>query len=595
MSNTPLVVLREYAIFPILIIFTVIAGLPNEGYCLAVTKTTIEDCLVNEVGYNCEKRDVVTFPLSSGQQVALEGVIVTTIQKDGEPTLLEETIEFVASKGWPEVVYPLNLVHTVPYFPYEEEVCASGSACDAFANSATPTCGWTYQGTYKIEDSQGFCSSDSKAHCMRLGDLYFNGYEIGRPSTNFEVDVEAKKGEETYNFKLTPADRFDENHQVSPLPSFKMETELVGDMNGYTETPDLSNYILYIPSAPDTHPFVQDYQNNLLLVPREEVSFDGGECDKVGVGFHSFRAQEAHRNTRENGDCLHNQLFHKHNSDLQKLIMNADAETSYLVHGKKVFKGSMKFEAGMEKTLVYRPTGSAEKSMVALTIDIDTLKVVMTESPGIIVEAWVKSFTAMSREGTMVVEVQNWGDLMTDYVVSVTNCNMNIVEAIPQQTLTLNVSEKDELNFDINTAFNLDTSNECLVQLKSPTGRVYDEVFVKFDTFKHAAAYSWDQLEKNEDGKKAVCEAPCIDDDGDGVCENTGEDNCPDTIPGADVDAAGCSIAQHCPCDDPAWKNHGKYVACVSNTAESFLDAGLITEAEKEAIISVAGRSECGK
>ena len=380
MSNRPVGVPRGYAILPILIIFTVLAGLPNEGYCLAVTRATVEDCVVNEAGFLCDKKDVVTFPVSSGQEVKLEGVVVTTIQKDGEPTRLEETIEFLASKSRPEVVYPLNFIHTVPYFPYEEEVCSSSSVCDASANSANPTCGWTYQDSYRIEDSQGFCSSAGKAHCMRLGELYFDGYELGRPSTYFEVEIEVKKGDETDNFKLTPAGRIDEVNKAGG--GLKLKTELVGDLDGYTETPDLSNYILYVPSKPDSHPFVQDYPHNLLLVPREEVSFDGGECDKVGVGLHAFRAQEAHRNTRENGDCLHNQLFQKHNRDLQKLIMNPDAETSYLVHGKKVFRGSMEFKAGMEKTLVYQPTGSAEKSMVAFTLDIDTLKVVKTANSG---------------------------------------------------------------------------------------------------------------------------------------------------------------------------------------------------------------------
>ncbi len=59
------------------------------------------------------------------------------------------------------------------------------------------------------------------------------------------------------------------------------------------------------------------------------------------------------------------------------------------------------------------------------------------------------------------------------------------------------------------------------------------------------------------------------------------------------------AINQLCPCGGPKgtadkWKNHGQYVSCVSKSAESFLEAGRITEAEKDAICSDAGQSGCG-
>lgn len=82
------------------------------------------------------------------------------------------------------------------------------------------------------------------------------------------------------------------------------------------------------------------------------------------------------------------------------------------------------------------------------------------------------------------------------------------------------------------------------------------------------------------------------DSDQDGVLNN--HDHCPGTPAGQTVDANGCSIAQLCPCAGP-WKNHGKYVSCVAHASESFVNAGLITEAQKDDITSAAGRSSCGK
>jgi hypothetical protein len=42
------------------------------------------------------------------------------------------------------------------------------------------------------------------------------------------------------------------------------------------------------------------------------------------------------------------------------------------------------------------------------------------------------------------------------------------------------------------------------------------------------------------------------------------------------------------------WRNHGQYVSSVARSAESFLAQGLITPAEKDAIVAEAGQSTCG-
>ncbi len=98
-----------------------------------------------------------------------------------------------------------------------------------------------------------------------------------------------------------------------------------------------------------------------------------------------------------------------------------------------------------------------------------------------------------------------------------------------------------------------------------------------------------DQADYDGDGLGDVCDA---DSDGDGVAD--GEDVCLGTAPGAPVLSNGCSVDQECPCDAP-WKNHGGYVSCVAHASEWLLDAGLITDAEKDALCAAAGQSECGR
>ena len=98
-----------------------------------------------------------------------------------------------------------------------------------------------------------------------------------------------------------------------------------------------------------------------------------------------------------------------------------------------------------------------------------------------------------------------------------------------------------------------------------------------------------DQGDADGDGAGNACDT---DDDNDGVLDAT--DQCLSTAAGATVNPAGCSIADLCPCAND-WKNHGAYVSCVAHTAEDFVAAGLITDAEKDALVAEAAQSNCGK
>ena len=495
-----------------------------------IGKVEFHDCILDEDGLECEEKMVVTVPVSFGLSQTVDAVTVIGT--------LEETTRIEITKSVPILNYPLRHLHTVAYYPHEQvlkEPNTTGPCFRCIDSPAAncPTCGWTYQGNKKVEHSQGFCVHDiidsacswwrgkelfgehptadpfSTGHCMRLGDVYFHGYEIGEYTKSYLIHIKLSKGSEIEELDLTPNDPV----VVSTDGAFKFKAQLVGDLDEYQGAVELDNYILYIPSSPDTHPMVKDYQNNMLLVPREELSKDGGEPDKVGVSFYTFRLLGSDYSVSEAGDGLHNQLFHKHNSDLMKLVMNPNAETTYLVHGKKDFKGSMSFKTGMEKILQHNIT-YINNSLVSLTMDAAEVKIINTQSIGIIKEAYVRTFTSMSNEGNMIVVVKNVGDYPTDYIVTVTDCTMNILKAIPAQARSLNPQKEVELKFDVFTLYNLDTTNECLCTLRSPTGHEYDSVWVVFDTKKHKSEYSWDLQEKNEaskgkDGTSVLGDSTC--------------------------------------------------------------------------------------
>ena len=496
---------------------------------IAVTNSVM-DC-VNDGLTSCSEKSIITVPVSFGLLQNLE--VVFTIQ---EEPLLEEAFRVEIAKSVPQLIYPLRYFHTVAYAPQEEvrkvpHPISGCQGCTACGDS--PTCGWTLDSSgARIPYSQGFCSIKSLAelehggcslwrgeeffgqanmdnlfstgHALRMGTLQFDGYEIGEYIKSYEITVKVYKGTDTYQFTLSPNKPCFYSGVDTSYPEgwgFPLKAELVGDMDAYKGATELDNYILYIPSRPSTHPMVRDYQHNMLLVPREEVSKDGGEPDKVGVSFHTFRLLGSDCKVSEAGDGLGNQLYHKYNSDLAKLIANPNAETTYLVSGKNAFKGSMNFTAGMPKVLV-RNINQINNSLVALTVNkTDMVKTIEAESQGSIYSAKIEPFPSMSNDGQLVVVVWNAGDFRANYVVTVTDVTPFILNAFPAQARTVGPGETQTVFFDVSTVQNLLATHKLKVTMRSPTGKVYDDIVVIFDTREYSTKYSYNLRQKNEDSK----------------------------------------------------------------------------------------------
>jgi len=61
----------------------------------------------------------------------------------------------------------------------------------------------------------------------------------------------------------------------------------------------------------------------------------------------------------------------------------------------------------------------------------------------------------------------------------------------------------------------------------------------------------------------------------------------------------GCSVDQLIPCSGPmgsteTWRNHGKYVSLMAKTSKNFVNQGLITEDQREIIMTNTANSSCG-
>ena len=509
---------------------------PAEAGSVIGSTSNVWECILSSDLICDDSGTSFTVPVTYGNIVMINATSPTGFTRGDTREL---TMRLEITKSVPTLVYPLRYLHTVPYSPYEEvrRVGNTYPGVQECIDSAVdnPSCGWTTHGGVRMPDSQGFCSnrelsfletyrpdssvwrgdevlgslstlsnSYSTACCMRLGEIWFHGYEIGEYKKTYGVDLKFTLLSNELTASLSPESPLFVSDNITS-EWMKAKATLLGDLDPYAAAPDLSNYILYIPNSPESNSMVQHYQTNMLLVPREKLSEDGSECDKVGVGFSKFRKEAGVADKSKAGDCLANQLFHMHNSDIQKLVVNPDAETKYLVHGMKKFKGSMNFVDGMDKSLQYmiRDINYSLVNLTFLSAPYVQLSILETISKGIIKSAQITTFTSMSREGTLLVVIANAGDAKTNYIVTVTDCSSNISKAIPAQARTLTPSEETTLTFDINTVQNMESHQYCWVHLKSPRGIVYDDVKVDFDTLTHYSTYPWDLHLKNNESEKA--------------------------------------------------------------------------------------------
>ena len=121
-------------------------------------------------------------------------------------------------------------------------------------------------------------------------------------------------------------------------------------------------------------------------------------------------------------------------------------------------------------------------AMVLFTVNQAEVRSIITESIGVIVTAVVQPYAADAREAQIRLELANFGELTTNYVLSVSDCSANIEPGVFFQIVSLaaNHGYRHEMLFDVKTDTAFAAGDTCRVRLRAPTGRLYDDVTVTF-------------------------------------------------------------------------------------------------------------------
>ena len=94
-----------------------------------------------------------------------------------------------------------------------------------------------------------------------------------------------------------------------------------------------------------------------------------------------------------------------------------------------------------------------------------------------------------------------------------------------------------------------------------------------------------------ESGTWTAGSCAAVDSDGDGLLDP--EDACPNS-PELPVDATGCSVSDLVPCSGN-YGSHGAYVAALAQASRSFVEQGLLTPQQRQALLKNAAQSSCGQ
>nr|CCC94129.1 conserved hypothetical protein [Trypanosoma congolense IL3000] len=464
--------------------------------------------------FPCERKLVVTLSVDSEQTAGAEEVIFLreALDKTGnrkEKRVFVEPIRLVTIKSAVHYRYPVYYVQNFNAKPYEQQLTTTAMEwCKDYNESASPTCGLARDSSGRvIPYSQGFCCScgacelsgicrpksrgaskcsiignTGKASCLRFGNMWYSGYNIGRGTVWYRLQVGlTTQGAVSGDGVVKP-----NQHMLSLGPDtitassaeFGVSARLIGDFAPSEMPLDLTNKMLFAPAVPRTHERVRAGHNEWIFLDKHLVSVHGRECNRVGVSYEGFATQGG-RCSALPGACLANQL-----DDYRGLDLKSESE-GRKGHYMARFFGEFKTDSHSNSSaprITYQ-TRNSLATMVTITILADKLKFVLSVSPGTIVNVTVSgtNVASYSRGNTVTINVLNTGDVEAQYTVGVGNCTIDAHPMVAQVAF-IPPLHSVQRNFSlVSQSDSLVEKASCTASLQNARGDVVDTYTFYFD------------------------------------------------------------------------------------------------------------------
>ena len=329
------------------------------------------------------------------------------------------------------------------------------------------------------------------AHCVEKSDEVYAGYVILEYYFSYEVTVELvfDKGEGEQRIQeVLGINRRNFSNEI-------LKGKVVGDFLPNKKPPQIVNKVLLTPSVYGFEELdgegrkeedlesdtisesgnVINANREVLVVPETMITWDGTECNKIGVDYESFQNQ-SNRCNMSSGSCLLNQISDIINVEKEKLANNLTTE--YLLKELGDFGDIRK--NGEDTIILEMDFNEVFTTQISLEIDASEFSFITNLGQGEIVNVELNNFEGQTSLGTLITKIKNIGTNDSSFEISL-NCS-EFVESLPSKKINISQNKEIFVKFQF-SVFNSKTSkHSCNLNLLNSIGELVDSEKIEFET-----------------------------------------------------------------------------------------------------------------